>query len=92
MFFAIEDAHWREHLDPDVVALSHDIGDCARRQFVHERRGVVTEQGKVGDLFPAHDCGREVAGEVVRPSEGAFGGVNVDLILRDPEFDVIRDP
>src|SRR5580765_1584104 len=78
LLVAVEDTDRGEHLDAHVVAVACDVGDGSCVQVVDERRGVVREQRQVGNLLPAHHCGRQVSGERVPVREGSLGRVHVD--------------
>src|SRR5438445_2375801 len=78
LLLSVERACIGEHLHPDVVAVSFDVGEGAIRQVVDECRGVVAEHRDVRDLFDLHQGGSQVTCEGFWIREGTARGIDVD--------------
>ena len=78
LLVTIQDAGRGQDLDADVVSVPVDIGQRARGQVVDEGRGVLSEQGQLGDLLPPHDGRGQVLGKSVLVGKGPLHRVHVD--------------
>ena len=78
LLLAIKRPRVREHLHPDVVAVSLDVRQRQMRKVVDECRRVLTEHRDVRDLFDFHQGGGEVARQGFGIRERPTRGINVD--------------
>jgi len=88
---AVKRAGVGQHLDPDVVLVTVDVGERTRWQLVDERGGVLAEQRDVRYPLHRHDSGGEIRGQFVLVGERARDCIDVDhrhcWLLRWPGID-----